>query len=94
MAFYVYILASDRNGTLYTGSTDDIARRIWEHREGVRPGFTRRHGVHHLVWYEVHASRETAFARERQIKRWNRDWKLRLIELDNPDWIDLYESLA
>ena len=94
MAFYVYIVASKRNGTLYIGSTDDIARRIWEHKEKLRLGFTAEHGIDRLVWYEVHDSRETAFARERQIKKWNRDWKRSLIERDNPDWDDLHAKLA
>ena len=78
--FYVYILASRRNGTLYVGSTDDLARRVREHEEGVRPGFTTRYGVKTLVWYEVHDSRESAFVRERRIKTWNRLWKLEMIE--------------
>jgi putative endonuclease len=69
MSFFVYILASRRNGTLYTGMTDDLIRRAWEHRTGVVPGFTRKYGVKLLVWYEVHESRETAFQRERQIKK-------------------------
>ena len=69
MSFYVYILASQRNGTLYVGMTDDLAKRIWMHREGVLPGFTKNYGVKILIWYEVHESRESAFARERQIKK-------------------------
>ncbi|MFO1185109.1 MAG: GIY-YIG nuclease family protein [Bauldia sp.] len=91
--FYVYMLASRRNGTLYVGMTDDLARRGWEHREGVRPGFTRRYGVTRLVWYEAHATRESAFERERRIKEWRRAWKLELIEASNPEWSDLYETL-
>jgi putative endonuclease len=94
MAFYVYIVASKRNGALYIGSTDDIARRVWEHKEKLRLGFTADHGIDRLVWCEVHDSRETAFAREREIKKWNRDWKRALIERDNPDWDDLYAQLA
>ncbi len=93
MAFYTYIMASQPNGTLYTGHTDDIARRAWEHREGLIAGFTRDYGVKLLVWYEVHDEREMAFLRERQIKKWNRAWKIRLIREMNPDWLDLYESL-
>jgi putative endonuclease len=73
MSFYVYILASRRNGTLYIGMTDDLVRRTWEHRNGLVPGFTSRYGVKLLVWYESHESRETAFARERGLKKWNRD---------------------
>jgi len=93
LAFYVYMLASGRNGTLYTGSTDDLEQRIWEHKEKVYKGFTARYGVDRLVWYEVHDSRESAFIRERQIKNWKRAWKLKRIEAMNPDWEDLYETL-
>jgi putative endonuclease len=93
MAFFVYILASKRNGTLYVGMTDDLARRMWEHQEGALPGFTRKYGVTILVWFEVHESRETAFARERAIKKWNRQWKIRLIETDNSGWNDLTASV-
>jgi putative endonuclease len=94
MAFYVYVLASARNGTLYVGMTDDLVRRVWMHREGVIPGFTKQYKVHALVWYEQHDSRETAFARERQMKKWNRAWKLREIEAVNPTWRDLLEEIA
>jgi putative endonuclease len=94
MSFYVYSLANGRNGTLYTGHTDDLARRVWEHREKVIPGFTRKYGVDRLVWYEVHETREAAFTRERQIKEWRRSWKLRLLEEDNPTWQDLFETLG
>jgi putative endonuclease len=93
MSFYVYILASQRNGTLYVGMTDDLARRIWIHRNGVLPGITEKYCVKLLVWYEVHESRESAFQRERQIKKWNRIWKLELIERMNPTWRDLYEDI-
>jgi putative endonuclease len=94
MSFYVYILASQRNGTLYVGMTDDLVKRVWMHRTEVLPGFTKDHGVKMLVWYEVHDSRESAFARERQIKKWNRVWKLVLIEKENPEWGDLYDEIA
>jgi len=94
MNFYVYILASRRNGTLYVGMTDDLVRRVWEHRIGAVPGFTRKYGVKMLVWYEQHETRETAFQRERQIKRWNRAWKLQLIERFNPTWKDLAVDLT
>ena len=94
MSFYVYILASRRNGTLYIGMTDDLVRRVWEHRIGAVPGFTRKYGVKMLVWYEQHETRETAFHRERQIKKWNRAWKLRLIERSNPTWKDLAGDLS
>jgi putative endonuclease len=91
--FYTYILASDRNGTIYTGSTDDIARRVYEHREKMRSGFTRTCDVTRLVWFEAHESRESAFRRERRIKEWRRSWKLRLIEEENPTWRDLHDDL-
>ncbi len=94
MSFFVYILASRRNGTLYTGMTDDLIRRAWEHRTGVVPGFTKKYGVKLLIWYEVHESRETAFQRERQIKKWNRTWKLEMIERSNPSWRDLGNELG
>ena len=94
MSFYVYILASKRNGTLYVGMTDDLVQRVWMHKEEVLPGFTKEYGVKMLVWYEVHDSRESAFARERQIKKWNRVWKLVLIEKENPEWGDLYDEIA
>ena len=86
----VYILASQRNGTLYTGVTGNLPRRIYEHREFLIPGFTRKHGVHLLVWYEPHGEMTAAIKREHQIKRWRRAWKLALIEERNPDWRDLY----
>ena len=94
MAFYTYMLASARNGTLYIGSTDDLPRRVWEHQEKHHEGFTAKYGVDRLVWYEVHDLRETAFQRERQLKKWNRDWKIRLIEMDNPDWFDRLPEFA
>jgi len=89
----VYILASQRNGTLYTGVTSDLLRRIYEHREGMVPGFTRKYGVKLLVWFEMHATMEHAIIRETRIKGWKRAWKLELIEAANPDWRDLYETL-
>ncbi|MDO8322573.1 MAG: GIY-YIG nuclease family protein [Phenylobacterium sp.] len=91
--FYTYILASQRNGTLYTGSTDDLAKRVFEHREKVRPGFTSKYGVDKLVWFQSFELRENAFRRERQIKEWRRIWKLRLIEETNPEWRDLGDDL-
>jgi putative endonuclease len=94
MSFYVYIVASARNGTIYVGSTDDLAKRIWEHKEKARVGFTKTYGCDHLVWYEVFEGRETAFRRERRIKEWRRSWKLLLIEENNPAWLDLYETLG
>jgi putative endonuclease len=94
MAFYVYILASRRNGTLYVGMTDDLVKRIWIHKNEVLSGFTKDYGVKKLVWFEEHDSRESAFHRERQIKKWNRVWKLELIEKTNPAWRDLYDEIA
>ena len=89
----VYILASQRNGTLYTGVTSDLPGRIGEHRQGLGSKFTMRYKVHHLVWFEMHAAMDAAIAREKQIKAWRRAWKLALIEKDNPDWRDLFETL-
>jgi putative endonuclease len=93
MSFYVYLLANRRNGTLYVGMTDDLAKRIWMHRVGAPQGFTKQYGIKMLVWYEQHETRESAFVRERQIKKWNRAWKLRLIVQMNPLWRDLYEDI-
>ena len=93
MPYYVYILASRRNGTLYTGVTNDIARRIHEHRTGVASEFTRRYGVTTLVYSETHDDVEVAIAREKRIKRWRRAWKIELIQEANPDWSDLFEDL-
>jgi putative endonuclease len=89
MAFYVYILASRRNGTLYVGMTDSIQNRVWQHQTGAFGGFTSRYGVNMLVWWEAHETRDSAFRRERQLKKWKRAWKLRLIEEMNPSWADL-----
>jgi putative endonuclease len=93
MAFYVYIVASQRNGTIYIGMTDDLAKRIYEHKTKAQPGFTATYGCDRLVWYETHDTRESAFQRERRLKDWRRSWKLLLIEADNPTWDDLYETL-
>jgi len=94
MVFYVYILASRRNGTLYIGMTDNLIQRVWMHRNGLLPGFTKRYGVKTLVWYEQHETREQALIRERQMKKWNRTWKLETIERTNPAWSDLSENLS
>ena len=94
MGFFVYILGSRRNGTLYVGMTDDLVRRVWEHRIGAMPGFTKKYGVKHLYWFEVYDSRESALLRERQIKKWNRAWKLALVERLNPEWRDLGDDLT
>jgi putative endonuclease len=93
MSFFVYILTSRRNGTLYIGMTDNLARRIWEHQTGAIAGFTKKYNVKILVWYERHESRESAFQRERQNKKWKRSWKLQMIEQLNPSWGDLTHEL-
>ena len=90
----VYILASQRNGTLYIGVTSDLIKRIWQHREGVVEGFTEQYEVKTLVWYEQHETMESAISREKQLKKWNRDWKLRLIEKQNPQWRDLWPEIT
>lgn len=89
----VYILASQRNGTLYIGVTNDIARRSWEHRNEVAEGFTKRYAVHRLVYVEFHDTMPDAIQREKQLKKWRRAWKLELIERENPAWHDLYDEL-
>jgi putative endonuclease len=91
---YVYILASEPYGTLYVGVTSDLVKRVWQHREGVVSGFTKDHGTKHLVWYEVHADIVQAITREKQIKRWRRDWKVNLIQGMNADWRDLYDEIC
>ncbi|MCK5241551.1 GIY-YIG nuclease family protein [bacterium] len=90
----VYILASQRNGTLYVGVTSDLIRRVWEHKNGLVEGFTKRYAVHDLVWYEVHETMESAIGREKAIKEWKRNWKLEMIEKGNPDWKDIYNELT
>ena len=91
--YYVYILASDRNGTLYIGITNSISRRVWEHKNKVIKGFTEKYGVDKLVHYEVFDEVGQAILREKHLKKWDRKWKLRLIEENNPNWIDLYNHL-
>ncbi|NWH09626.1 MAG: GIY-YIG nuclease family protein [Alphaproteobacteria bacterium] len=93
MPYFVYLLASKPNGTLYCGVTNDLIRRTFEHREGQAKGFTRRYDVKHLVWYEPHDDVREAIHRETRIKKWNRAWKIELIERMNPGWCDLYETL-
>ncbi len=89
----VYLLASKRNGTLYVGVTSDLIRRVWEHKQGVVEGFTKKYNVHMLVWFEMHQDMYTAITREKALKEWKRAWKLELIESGNPTWKDLYEEL-
>jgi len=90
----VYLLASRRNGTLYAGVTTNLPARIWQHRNDVVEGFSRRHGVHGLVWFEIHESMESAISREKAIKAWKRVWKIELIEKSNPYWRDLYKEIC
>ena len=92
--FAVYILASQRSGTLYTGITSNLIKRVWEHREGLADGFTKEHGVKTLVWYEVCEDPVSAITREKQIKGWKRGWKLKLIEENNPEWRDLFSEIC
>jgi len=90
----VYLLASQRNGTLYVGVTSDLLARIHQHREGKFAGFTKEHGVKRLVWFEQHETMESAIIREKRIKKWDRAWKLELIEAENPRWLDLAEQFG
>jgi putative endonuclease len=92
--FYVYLLCSKRNGTLYTGVTSDLLKRVYEHKNNLVEGFTKKYNVHCLVWYEVHESAESAITREKQIKKWKRAWELKLIEQNNLEWNDLYEKVC
>jgi len=92
--YYVYILASNRNGTLYIGVTNDLLKRVYEHKNNLIDGFTKKYSVHRLVYYEQCPDVESALQREKQLKKWNRKWKLGLIEKENPEWIDLYEQLV
>jgi putative endonuclease len=91
--YFCYILTSGKYGTLYTGVTNDLIRRVYEHREGLLSGFTLKYKVHQLVWFEVFENIESAIQREKQIKKWNRAWKIQLIEENNPAWNDLYPSI-
>ena len=90
---FVYIMASQRNGTLYIGVTSDLPGRVWQHKEGTADGFTKKYGCKLLVWFEEFGDIEFAIKREKQMKEWKRAWKLRVIEVANPDWNDLYGSL-
>ena len=92
-SYWVYILASKRNGTLYVGSTSILPKRIWQHKNNLVEGFTRKYKIHMLVWYEQTTDVYAALHRERNIKRWKRAWKLELIEKFNPDWRDLYNDI-
>ena len=92
-AGYVYIMASAKNGTIYVGVTSDLGKRVWEHRQGVVPGFTKKHGCKLLVWFEAFDDIQQARQRELQIKEWKRAWKIKRIEETNLDWLDLYPTL-
>ncbi len=90
----VYILASQRNGTLYVGVTSNLVQRVWQHQNNLVDGFTKKYGVHTLVWYEAHETMGSAIAREKALKGWRRTWKLDLIEATNPTWRDLYGEIV
>ncbi len=92
--FFVYIMASRRNGTLYVGVTSDLVQRVWHHKEGVVEGFTSKYAVKMLVYFEPHETAESAITREKQLKKWERAWKIRLIEEVNPGWRDLYGDIC
>lgn len=92
--FYIYILASKKNGTLYIGVTNDLIRRVWEHKNNVVQGFTKKYSVHTLVYYECVENSSSAIEREKQLKKWNRYWKIKLIEEKNSDWNDLYNEIS
>ena len=93
MTYYVYLLASAKNGTLYAGVTGNLVKRIYEHKSGAVEGFTDRYSVHDLVWFESTPSIEAAIHKEKQMKNWKREWKVALIEKENPGWVDLYDSI-
>lgn len=92
--FYTYILASKKNGTLYIGVTSDLLKRVYEHKEGLADGFTKKYGVKTLVYYERYSTADDAITREKRMKEWKRQWKIELIEKDNPGWHDLYRNFA
>ena len=94
MSYYVYLLASRKHGTLYAGVTRDLVRRVYQHKTKETPGFTSRYSVTRLVWFEVYDDPTSAITREKEIKKWRRDWKISLIESENPDWDDLYSSIT
>ena len=91
--YFVYILASKKNGVLYIGITNDLIRRVYEHKNNIIPGFTKKYNVHNLVYFETFNDSYLAIQREKRLKKWNRAWKIRLIEKDNPEWKDLYDTL-
>ena len=89
----VYIMANKPNGTLYIGVTSNLMQRVWEHKNNFVEGFTKRYNIHHLVYFEQHEDMFSAITREKRLKKWNRSWKIRIIEKQNPEWKDLYDSL-
>ena len=91
--YYIYILANKRNGTLYIGVTSNLVKRVYEHKNNIIDGFTKKYSIHKLVYYEITDDIESAIRREKQLKKWNRKWKINLIEKNNPEWIDLYYGL-
>ena len=91
--YFIYIMASKKNGTLYIGMTNDLIRRVWQHKNDVHEGFTKKYSVHQLVYFESTHNVKGAITREKRLKKWNRQWKIDLIEKENPDWNDLYEML-
>jgi len=93
-SYYVYILANERNGTIYIGVTNDLIRRVYEHKSDLVEGFSKKHKTHRLVYYEIHDTSAAAITREKQLKKWKREWKLKVIEEKNPQWLDLYESVT
>ena len=94
MSYYVYLLASAKHGTLYLGVTNALVRRVYEHKSKAAPGFTSRYGVDRLVWFECYEDAVSAIEREKELKKWRRDWKIRLIEEANPDWLDRYPMIS
>lgn len=94
LSYWVYILAARKGGTLYVGVTNDLVRRVYEHRTGAVDGFTKQYGVKPLVYFEAHNDPETAIVREKKLKRWRRAWKIALIERENPDWLDLFDEIV
>ncbi len=91
--YFVYILASKKNGTLYVGMTNDLIKRVYQHKNNLADGFTKKYNVHNLVYYEIHNNVCNAITREKQLKKWNRQWKIELIQTNNPEWNDLYDNL-
>jgi putative endonuclease len=92
-AYYVYLMASKKNGILYIGVAIDLRHRVWQHKNDIQEGFTKKYGVHRLVWYEETTDIKEAIQREKQMKKWRRQWKIDLINKENPDWDDLYDAL-